>query len=179
MVVLDNSASMGEERKLDYAKEGLRTFLRETAPHDRIGLTKFSTDVEQLVPIAPMSRNRKRIERAIGSILPEDTTRVRDAIVDGVRDVEAKLDENAINAIVVLTDGADTASSRTVEEVAEELAKQGRKEGPGQIRVFTIAYGSAPNKLELRRYAQESGGKDFRAGTENIESVYRSISSFF
>jgi Ca-activated chloride channel homolog len=178
MVVLDNSGSMGEERKLDHAKQGLRGFLEEAAPQDRIGLIKFSNEVHELVPIAPMSRNRKRIDQALASIFPEEDTRVRDAIVEGVHAVEARLDEDAINAVVVLTDGADTASSRTIEEVAAELSAQGRRE-TGQIRVFTIAYGSAPNAIELGRYAQESGGKAFKAGTQDIETVYRSISSFF
>jgi Ca-activated chloride channel family protein len=178
MIVLDNSGSMGEERKLDRAKEGLKGFLVQAAPQDRIGLTKFSSEVHELIPIAPMSTNRKPLSDAVDAIFPEDDTRVRDAIVESVSAVEAKLDKDAINAVVVLTDGADTASSRTIEEVASELAKQGRKE-TGQIRVFTIAYGSAPNAVELGRYAQESGGKAFRAGTEDIETVYRSISSFF
>jgi Ca-activated chloride channel homolog len=178
MVVLDNSGSMGDERKLDHAKEGLRGFVDEAAPQDRIGLIKFSNDVHELVPIAPMTTNRKRLLDAIDSIFPEDDTRVRDAIVDGVAAVEAKLDEDAINAVVVLTDGADTASSRTIEEVADELAEQGRKE-TGQIRVFTIAYGTAPNAVELGRYSQESGGRAFKADTEDIETVYREISSFF
>jgi Ca-activated chloride channel family protein len=178
MVVLDNSGSMGEENKLQSAKEGLKAFLAEAGPNDRIGLTKFSNEVEELVGIAPMSTNRKPLLRALDGIFPEEDTRVRDAIVEAVHAVEAKLDRDAINAVVALTDGADTASSRTVEEVAEELGKQGRKE-TGQIRVFTIAYGKEPNDIELARYAEESGGKPFLAGTQDIETVYRSISSFF
>ena len=178
MVVLDNSGSMGDENKLEHAKEGLKTFLGEAAPHDRIGLIKFSTDIEQLVPIAPMESNRKRLLRAVDTIFPEDETRVRDAIVEGVRRVDARLDRDAINAVVALTDGNDNRSGRTVEEVANELAKQAQREA-GQIRVFTIAYGDRANKVELGRYAQESGGKAFVAGTEDIRTVYRDISSFF
>jgi Ca-activated chloride channel homolog len=178
MIVLDNSDSMSFERKLDHAKQGLRGFLAEAAPHDRIGLIKFSNQVHELVPIAPMSENRKRLSDAIDGIFPEEDTRVRDAIIEGVHAVERKLDKDAINAVVALTDGSDTASDRTVEEVAQELAEQGERE-TGQIRVFTIAYGSEPNDVELGRYAQESGGKLFLAGTQNIETVYRTISSFF
>ena len=178
MVVLDNSASMGDENKLEKAKEGLKAFLAEAAPHDRIGLTKFSNEVEELVEIAPMSENRKKLLAAVEGIFPEEDTRVRDAIVDGVHAVERKRDKGAINAVVALTDGADTASDRSVEEVAEELAAQGERE-TGQIRVFTIAYGKQPNDVELARYAQESGGKPFVAGTQDIEIVYREISSFF
>jgi Ca-activated chloride channel homolog len=178
MVVLDNSGSMGEEGKLTHAKQGLKAFLQQPGPNDRIGLMKFSNQATVLVPIAPMKTNRKRIENAIEDILPEEDTRLRDTIVDAVDAVDAKLDRNAINAVVVLTDGADTTSDRSVEETAAELAKQGQRES-GQIRVFTIAYGSEPNEVELGRYAQESGGKAFIASTQNIETVYQQISSFF
>ena len=178
MVVLDNSGSMSEEGKLTHAKEGLNAFLKEAGPNDRIGFMKFSNQATQLVPIAPMKTNRRAILRALEEILPEEDTRLRDTIVDAVDAVDAKLDRDAINAVVVLTDGADTTSDRSTEETAAELAKQGRRE-TGQIRVFTIAYGSEPNETELNRYAQESGGKGFIAGTQNIEAVYQQISSFF
>ena len=178
MIVLDNSSSMSKDDMLEKAKEGLKAFLAEAGPADRIGLTKFSNQVHELVPIAPMAKNRKRLLRTIDRIFPEEDTRVRDAIIEGVHAVEAKLDRDAINAVVALTDGSDTASSRSVEQVAAELAEQGERE-TGQIRVFTIAYGTAPNKVELARYAQESGGRAFIAGTQQIEAVYRSISSYF
>jgi len=178
MAVLDNSLSMSDERKLDYAKEGLKAFLAEAAPQDRIGLMKFSSEVRELVPIASMAANRKRLLRAIDEIVPEGETALRDAVVDGVRAVDAKLDKDAINAVVMLTDGQNNASNRTVEEVAAELAAHGQRE-VGQIRVFTIAYGSEPNEAELSRYAQESGGKPYEAGRQNIQAVYQQISSFF
>ena len=178
MAVLDNSLSMSDERKLDYAKEGLKAFLAEAAPQDRIGLMKFSSEVRELVPIASMAANRERLLRAIDEIVPEGETALRDAVVDGVRAVDAKLDKDAINAVVMLTDGQNNASNRTVEEVAAELAAHGQRE-VGQIRVFTIAYGSEPNEAELSRYAQESGGKPYEAGRQNIQAVYQQISSFF
>ena len=96
----------------------------------------------------------------------------------GVRAVEAKLDPDAINAVVVLTDGQDTASDHQGFDVIKELERQGQKES-GQVRVFTIAYGKEPNDQELARYSEASGGKSYRGGTDDIASVYRSISSFF
>jgi Ca-activated chloride channel family protein len=179
MVVLDNSGSMSEENKLVRAKEGLRGFLAAASPEDRIGLMKFSDKVDELVPIAPMARNRKRLEAALRDIFPEESTALRDAVIAGLHAVDAKVDEDAINAVVVLTDGLNTVSGRSVEEVAAELAKQPQRESGGQIRVFTIAYGAEPNKVELGRYAQESGGREFEAGTQNIAAVYRLISSYF
>jgi Ca-activated chloride channel family protein len=178
MLVFDTSASMSEERKLDLAKEGLQGFYRAAGPQDRVGLTKFSSKITQLVPIGPMKENRAKLISATRALLPEEDTRVRDATLVGVRAVEDKLDPDAINAVVVLTDGQDTASDHQGFDVIKELERQGQKES-GQVRVFTIAYGKEPNDQELAKYSEASGGKSYRGGTDDIASVYRSISSFF
>ena len=49
------------------------------------------------------------------------------------------------------------------------------------MRVFTIAYSAdAAGAAEaLEAIAKASGGQPYKGDTENIESVYRSISSFF
>jgi Ca-activated chloride channel family protein len=49
------------------------------------------------------------------------------------------------------------------------------------VRVFTIAYsaGATGAKEALAKLAAASGGKSYTGTTQNIESVYRSISSFF
>jgi Ca-activated chloride channel homolog len=178
MMVFDHSASMGEDNKIAQAKEGLEAFFREAAPQDRIGLTKFSSEITPVVPIRPMRTNRRKLLAAIETILPDGDTRVRDAAVESVEAVEAKLDPDAINAVVLLTDGADTVSSRSADEVVRELEAQGRKES-GQVRVFTIAYGKEPNETELARYAVATGGNAYEGTKDDIESVYLSISSFF
>jgi Ca-activated chloride channel family protein len=178
MLVFDTSSSMAAERKLDLATRGLLGFYRAAGPQDRVGLTKFSSEIKELVPIAPMSENRGKLISATRTLLPEEDTRVRDATLQGVQAVEARLDPDAINAVVVLTDGQDTASDHSGPDVIEELERQGEKES-GQIRVFTIAYGREPNEAELRKYSEASGGKSYKGGTDDIASVYRSISSFF
>ena len=178
LVVFDNSDSMGEESKIVEAKKGLEAFFREAAPQDRIGLMRFSTDIEQLVPIAPVRSNRSKLLQATGTILPNGDTRLRDAAVFAVDAVEARLQRDAINAVVLLTDGEDTVSSRSADQVVEELEAQSRKES-GQIRVFTIAYGSDPNESELARYAEATGGNSYEGTKDDIEAIYLKISSFF
>jgi Ca-activated chloride channel family protein len=178
MMVFDNSLSMSDENKIEQAKHGLKAFFREAAPQDRIGLTKFSSDITQLVPIAPMRTNRAKLLAAVEAIIPDGDTRVRDAAVEGVEAVEAELDKDAINAVVLLTDGSDTVSSRSSVQVVRELEAQGRKE-TGQVRVFTIAYGKEPNETELARYAAATGGKAYEGNKDDVESIYLSISSFF
>jgi len=178
MVVFDNSDSMSAENKLDEAKDGLLAFFRAAQPQDRVGLIKFSSDITRLVPIDDMRANRALLIAATKTIFPEGDTRARDATVVGVEQVEDALDRDAINAVVMLTDGQDTVSTRSAQDVERALERQSRKES-GQIRVFTIAYGSDPNAKELARYAEATGGNAYEATTDDIASIYRQISSFF
>ena len=80
---------------------------------------------------------------------------------------------------MLLTDGEDTDSQQTVDEVVAHLEGQG--DSANRVRVFTIAYSSGASgaRDNLKRIAAASGGLDYEGKTENIESVYRSISSFF
>jgi Ca-activated chloride channel homolog len=178
MLVLDNSGSMQDEDKLVHAKQGLLAFFRQVAPQDEIGLTKFSAKVTQLVAPAPFPGNRDALTRAVNGIIPEDDTAVYDATVDAVDAIKAKADAEHINAVVVLTDGADTTSSVSSQQVLDRLSQEGKAES-NAVRVFTIAYGSDAKASELQRFAEASGGKAFTASTADIEQVYRSISSFF
>ena len=73
-----------------------------------------------------------------------------------------------------------TATDRQVEFViAPGLEAQG--DSPNRVRLFTIAYssGASASRGILKRIAAASGGLDYEGKTENIESVYRSIASFF
>jgi Ca-activated chloride channel family protein len=178
MLVLDNSGSMQDEDKLVHAKAGLLAFFRQVAPQDEIGLTKFSAKVTELVPPAPFARNRAALTQAVRDIIPEDDTAVYDATVQAVDAIKARADAEHINAVVVLTDGADTTSSVSGQQVLDRLSQEGKAES-NAVRVFTIAYGSDAKASELNRFAEASGGKGFTASTADIEQVYRSISSFF
>jgi Ca-activated chloride channel family protein len=177
-LVLDNSGSMADEDKLERAKEGLEAFFRQVAPQDEIGLAKFSAAVTPLVAPAPYRQNKAALQRSIADIIPEDDTAIYDALVYGVDAVKKRADSEHINAVVVLTDGEDTNSSNTRNSALARLEREGESESGG-VRVFTIAYGRDAHEDELSAFAQASGGKGFKASTDDIESVYRSISSFF
>jgi len=101
-----------------------------------------------------------------------------DATAEGYNEVSRLHDDSRINAVVVLTDGEDNQSNQTATELARKLQQQARSEGLS-VRVYTIAYGQEANRAELQEIAAASGGKGYEGDTSDIESVYRSISSFF
>ena len=142
------------------------------------GHTAFSSEIHNLVPLGAMRDNRARLEAAVRTIQPDGETRVRDAAVTAVEAVDQQLKPGSINAVVLLTDGEDTVSARSADDVVRTLDAEGRKE-TGHVRLFTIAYGRDANKAELQRFAEATGGKAYAGTNEDIESVYLSISSFF
>ena len=178
LLVLDNSGSMGDENKLEQAKDGLRGFFANAAPQDRIGLMKFSSRPQLLVPLAPFGANRSKLQSAVNQIFPEDDTALFQATAAGLDVVKKRADTSRINAVVLLTDGQDTAGGISEGQLVSRLEAEGRAE-TGGVKLYTIAYGADADKELLARFADATGGKPFAGDTSNIDSVYLSISSFF
>ena len=86
--------------------------------------------------------------------------------------------ERRINAVVLLTDGEDTGSVMRLDQLLPEL-DQGDRGNP--VRVFTISYsaGAHGSVKILQRISATSGGMHSPGDTKDIESVFRSISSYF
>jgi Ca-activated chloride channel family protein len=178
LLVLDNSGSMGDENKLEQAKAGLRGFFSNAAPQDRIGLMVFSARPRLVVPLAPFGSNRDRLRSAVGQITPDADTALFQATAASIDLVKKRADTSRINAVVLLTDGQDTAGGVSEGQVLQRLQQEGRAE-TGAVRLYTIAYGADADKGLLERFASATGGKPFVGDTSNIDSVYLSISSFF
>ena len=179
LLVVDTSGSMNDEDRLERAKEGLETFFEQVGRQDSIGLTIFSDQIQPLIPVAPFAQNERRMRETVRNLIADGGTAVWDATVEGFEQVRSAADTSRINAVVVLTDGEDTDSSRSNEEAVEAVRAQG--DSDDQVRVFTIAYSAgAEGAAEgLEAIAKASGGQPYEGDTEDIESVYRSISSFF
>jgi Ca-activated chloride channel homolog len=179
LLVVDTSGSMNDENRLGRAKDGLGTFFREVSPQDSVGLTIFSDRIEPLVPISPFRRERERLKSAVSGLSADGGTAFYDATAKGFEQVRRRAGRSRINAVVVLTDGEDTDSNFSVEDVVQRVRAQG--DSSSRVRVFTIAYsaGAEGASESLRSIARASGGQDYQGDTGDIESVYKSISSFF
>ncbi len=179
LLVLDTSGSMATEDRLKRAKAGLEVFFRGVEPQDSVGLTIFSDKIQPLIAPAPLSKNREELRARVRSLIADGGTAFYDATVSAFDAVRAQRATDRINAVVLLTDGEDTDSQVGVDEVVAHIKGQG--DSANRVRVFTIAYssGASGSRANLKQIAAASGGLDYEGKTENIESVYRSISSFF
>jgi Ca-activated chloride channel family protein len=179
LLVLDTSGSMNTEDRLKRAKAGLEVFFKGVEPQDSVGLTIFSDKIQPLIAPAPLSQNRDELRGRVRSLIADGGTAFYDATVEAFDAVREQKATDRINAVVLLTDGDDTDSQLGVDDVVRHIEGQG--DSSNRVRVFTIAYssGATAARDNLKKIAAASGGLDYEGKTENIESVYRSISSFF
>jgi Ca-activated chloride channel family protein len=178
MLVVDTSGSMAEQARLPQAKRGLRDFLALLSPADRVGLMRFSSRVQRLAPIRTVKDARPELLREIRHLVADGDTALYDAANRGIAAVRALGDRSRINAVVLLTDGNDTASRTELKEVLAPLKAHSENEGV-TVRVFTIAYGENANGVVLDDIAIASGGKPFVGDPHEIQTVYKTIASFF
>jgi len=181
MLVLDESGSMNDslngKRKIDAAKEGLKSFVSLLGDADQVGLTVFSDSAQVLDGIAPLGDQRAQLNHAIDGIRANGSTRLYDTVAEQV-DALKSTSGSSIKAVVVLTDGLDNGSHRSSTDLANQLNDNGANAG-NALKVFTIAYGSDADKTGLQRIAQASGGDEYDGNPDNIKRVFLAISRFF
>ncbi len=178
-LLLDTSASM--EDKLQTAQDAAVGFARKLRGSDLAQVVDFDSRVS----IAQgFTSNLSDLETAIRRTAPGGSTSLHNAIYIALKElkkVQARsTEEIRRQAIVVLSDGEDTSSLVSFDEVLE-LAKRSetaiysiglRSRGPDRAR-------GAFNESDfvLRQLAQETGGKAFFARTAaELTGIYEQIS---
>ncbi|MFQ3633570.1 extracellular solute-binding protein [Roseiflexus sp.] len=179
MAVLDVSGSMEDEGRLEQAKTALRIFIDQLQDDDGFGLTIFSDQATVLTPISPIGPKRAEVLNRIAGLTPRGGTRLLDTTVEAYQALSATPPGQRIRAVVVLTDGLDTKSQSSFQEVIDLLRRD--REGYS-IKVFTVAFGGDADVNLLKEIASATGAKSYvgkpseRGG---IERIYQDIATFF
>lgn len=82
--------------------------------------------------------------------------------------------ENRLYGIVLLSDGMDTASTNSQNQMFNCLPSGESAEG---TKVFTIAYGADADADLMLRIANRTNGKTFTGDPASIEAIYNAISA--
>lgn len=177
ILVVDTSGSMEEGQKMPATKEALQAFLDNIrGDRDRVGLIEFGTEIKRIEPLQPLTdEGRSRLTRVIRDLQPQGNTALLDAVWEAHNQITQEEDDEAINAIVVMTDGLENASSRT----NHELRRVFEDNTAQRIVVFTISFGSDADVKLLQEIALIGGGQFKRADEADIEELYRTISTYF
>ncbi len=176
-LLLDTSGSMEEDGKIAAARDGAAEFLSLLGEGDRLSLMTFSSAPQWLNQGQPLATVRSQAQASVRGLIASGKTALYDAILQAMTALQAEPDQDAIKAIVVLSDGADTTSATTLDQVLARI-DPGPESG-GAIRVFTIAYGKDASSDVLKRIAETTQAKAYKGTTSDIRAVFRDIATFF
>lgn len=176
-VVIDVSGSMSGER-ISAARASLVQFIEMLDDRDRIEITTFSSDIITISSLSEVGPKRADITRRVSGIIEGGNTRLYDAVMESYTRLEQVGNPKHIRAVVVLSDGKDTASTYSISDLQQEIGSNG-EEGGNAIKLFTIGYGEDADQDILRFLAEMTGGKQYNSSPENIKEIYTEIATFF
>lgn len=177
-LLLDSSASM--EDKIGTLQTAATSFVRRLKPADVAQVIDFDSRVEVR---QEFTGSHGDLEKAIAQIASGGSTSLHNAIyiaLKELRKVKAASEEDVRRqAIVVFSDGEDTSSLVSFDEVLD-LAKR------SETSIYTIALRGAETQAQargfreaeftLRQLAQETGGRAFfPARVDDLNGVYGQI----
>lgn len=176
-LVVDTSGSMEEGNKLARTKEALRAFVGQIkGDRDQLGLVEFASGSKNFTPLRPLDDNvRNDLLSQIDQMEAIGGTALIDAVYDAASDILVQNDSEAINALVVMTDGQENESVRALNDLTDLLNSY-----PNQrLVIFTIAFGSDADEGLLQTIAKIGNGQFRRASETDLEELYKIISTYF
>lgn len=177
VVVMDVSGSMRGD-KITTARASLMEFVKKLDAKDRLRIDLFNDQISTLTPLSPIGEKRQQVLDSVSGIFEMNDTSLYDAVLNAYDSLEAEGDSDHIRAIVVLSDGEDTASTATLDNVIQKVQASG-EEGGNAIKVFTIAFGGDAKADILKQIAEPGGGKQYDSSPETIQKIYDEIATFF
>ncbi len=136
LLTLDTSGSMKEHGRMPQAREAAALFLKKLSPKSDCGLILFDHEIRDKVAL---TLRRETLLDKINAVEPRGGTAYLDAASAGVQ-MLAGVPTGRERALVLLTDGIDLNSNKTLEQVVAEANKQ-------HVRIYTIGIGE-PGKLD-------------------------------
>jgi VWFA-related protein len=141
---LDVSTSMTE--KMKEVSEALRHFINVLEPADEIMVITFSADVHV---DQDFTSDRERLERVFTKLQPDQGTALYDAVIEALRRVAPGPAES--KAVVIVTDGVDTASRASFGEL-REIARR------TEVPIFSLGIGGDFGLMNIFRPRGGLGG---------------------
>src|SRR6185436_167390 len=177
VLMIDTSASM--EEKLKTAQDAAIRFTKTLRPQDLAQVVQFN---ERATPLQTFTNDLPLLEKAIRSTEASGPTALHNALYVALKDLtrDKKAAELRRRAIVMLSDGEDTASLVTDDQVLD-LAKK------SEINIYTISLRPARAQDRARAafsqaeylfnaLTRETGGRAyFPSSIGELDSVYDRI----
>lgn len=176
LLLIDVSGSMQGD-KIDQARQAALAFLDKLPAQNRVGLMTFNHIISLNQPLDSFERNSADVRSAISGLIADGDTALYDAVIAAVDLLGQDQSSDRIRAIVLLSDGQDTASVRTLNDMTNAIA--GQRGGKNPILIIPVAYGSDADINALNAIARSSSTRVQSGDPSSIQKVLEIISSYF
>ncbi len=173
ILIIDRSGSMAAGDKMVAAKQAASTFVNLMRPGDKTALIQFDTEIETL---QTFTDDKARLLAAIQKIFPRGNTALYDALDHAARYFETV---QGRKAIIVLTDGMDTASKLGREAIVQRVSHGGFSVYTVGLGARNTAYGSQEGVDEeiLRELANVTYGNYYYSPDgSQLSELYQQLS---
>src|SRR5262245_48483922 len=161
-ILLDTSGSM--DRKIKTAVEAVDRFIRRIHQNDEIFLISFSG---QVVLRQDFTNDREKLSQALRHINATGGTALYDALTDGLTMIRSG--RHSKRAILLITDGQDTASSAKLDDVLQSVRQAALLIYP--VGISTLTYAKDFDVLASAGLAALVPGKPARAAQSKRDEV--------
>lgn len=152
-VVLDRSGSMGDEKKIDYARRALHRLIDGLTGADQFSLVIYDDVVEVLARPQRVS-NKARLHEMVDNITPGGSTNLGGGMMEGLRLARGSSGRGRINRVILLSDGL--ANQGITSPV--ELNRIAREYRNGGVSLTTMGLGLDYNENLMVGLAEHGGG---------------------
>ena len=176
-LLLDVSGSMAGE-KMTSAKKGAAGFIRAMEKDDKVAVIAFSGTPRLVRPLASVRESGESTAVEVEALFADGGTAMYDATVmafDAI-DRAKKEDGSRLYGVVLLSDGKDTSSKRSLSDLLDRMPDTESAEG---TRVFSVAYGDDADGDLLKQISNRSNARSLKGGADNIDKIYHQISAYF
>jgi Ca-activated chloride channel family protein len=184
IVLIDTSSSMSD--KIGIVHEAASGFLKTLRPDDRGAVVGFADSVSVL---QPLTADHALLERAVRATVAKGSTALNNAVYVALKQFGMSARQDGTprrQAIVVLSDGEDTSSLVSFDDVLAQARRMG-------VNIYTVALQSKHAAQQLadqggRRYfsqsdyamktiARETGAQSFFPAPTELKAVYGCIAT--
>ncbi|KAB8334978.1 extracellular solute-binding protein [Scytonema tolypothrichoides VB-61278] len=171
VMVVDSSGSMAGE-KLSAAQNTLKNYINNLGPKEQIALIDFDSQIRRPVLVDGTPQGKERGLQFLSGLTADGNTKLYDAALNARNWLLQNLRPDAINAVLILTDGEDTGSQISLEQLSQELQKSGFN-SEQRIGFFTVGYGNEGefDANALKKIAELNGGYYSKGDPETISRL--------
>ncbi|MBG1261631.1 VWA domain-containing protein [Nostoc commune] len=171
VVVVDSSGSMSG-KKLAAVQNTVLTYINTLGPQEQIALIDFDSEIRPPVLVDGTPQGRDRGLQFVSELKADGGTALYDATIFARNWLQQNLRKDAINAVLILTDGEDSGSKISLEQLEKELPKSGFNSDQ-RIAFFTVGYGNEGefDADALKKIADLNGGYYSQGNPESIAKL--------